>query len=102
MLIDDPAIFGLAWPLFGIAAAISTLLASRLFAAWERRKLWAVSQLVMAAGVLLPVIWSGMGAIIIAEIGRASCRESVCHYLSVSGVAVSLKKKKKQEYKNIY
>ncbi|AEC19386.1 hypothetical protein PT7_0846 [Pusillimonas sp. T7-7] len=68
MLIDDPAIFGLAWPLFGIAAAISTLLASRLFAAWERRKLWAVSQLVMAAGVLLPVIWSGMGAIIIAAV----------------------------------
>src|SRR3546814_11657306 len=47
---------------------ISTLLASRLFAAWERRKLWAVSQLVMAAGVLLPVIWSGMGAIIIAAV----------------------------------
>src|SRR5690606_31246154 len=68
MLIDDPAVFGLAWPLFGIAAAISTLLASRLFAAWERQKLWAVCQLVMAAGVLLPVIWPGMGAIIIAAV----------------------------------
>src|SRR3546814_12802961 len=29
------------------------------------------------------------------EIGRASCRERVCQYVSISGVAVSLKKKKK-------
>src|SRR3546814_17719071 len=28
------------------------------------------------------------------EIGRASCRESVCQYAEISGVAVSLKKKK--------
>src|SRR3546814_18128168 len=27
------------------------------------------------------------------QIGRASCRESVCQYVSISGVAVSLKKK---------
>src|SRR3546814_17853824 len=30
------------------------------------------------------------------EIGRASCRERVCQYVSISVVAVSLKKKKKQ------
>src|SRR3546814_17090336 len=29
------------------------------------------------------------------EIGRASCRERVCWYVSISVVAVSLKKKKK-------
>jgi len=68
MLVQDPAIFGLAWPLFGLAAAASTLLASRLFAAWPRRRFWAVCQLVMAAGVLLPVIWSGMAAILIAAL----------------------------------
>src|SRR3546814_15676028 len=28
------------------------------------------------------------------QIGRASCRERVCQYVSISGVAVSLKKKK--------
>src|SRR3546814_18961629 len=28
----------------------------------------------------------------IAEIGRASCRERVCQYVSISGVAVSLQK----------
>src|SRR3546814_15246797 len=31
----------------------------------------------------------------IAKIGRASCRERVCQYVSISVVAVTLKKKKK-------
>src|SRR3546814_13979384 len=31
------------------------------------------------------------------QIGRASCRERVCQYVSISGVAVSLKKKKKKK-----
>src|SRR3546814_17921720 len=34
----------------------------------------------------------------LAEIGRASCRERVCQYVSISVVAVSLKKKKKEIY----
>lgn len=68
MLVQDPAIFGLAWPLFGLAAAVSTVMASRLFASWPRRAFWAVCQLIMAAGVLLPVIWPGMAAIMIAAL----------------------------------
>src|SRR3546814_13685324 len=35
------------------------------------------------------------GAQIDYEIGRASCRERVCQYVMIWGVAVSLKKKKK-------
>src|SRR3546814_13375070 len=31
------------------------------------------------------------------EIGRASCRERVCQYVSISVVAVSLKKKKRDD-----
>src|SRR3546814_13637962 len=31
------------------------------------------------------------------EIGRASCRERVCPYVLISGVAVSLKKKQKEQ-----
>src|SRR3546814_11879124 len=34
------------------------------------------------------------------EIGRASCRERGCQYVSISGVVVSLKKKKKDHTKN--
>src|SRR3546814_20437621 len=32
---------------------------------------------------------------LVKQIGRASCRERVCQYVSISVVAVSLKKKKK-------
>src|SRR3546814_18206995 len=31
------------------------------------------------------------------EIGRASCRERVCQYVSISGVAVSLQKKNRRD-----
>src|SRR3546814_18562755 len=34
---------------------------------------------------------------IIKQIGRASCRERVCHYVSISWVAVSLKKNKQNK-----
>src|SRR3546814_11363068 len=34
-----------------------------------------------------------------SKIGRASCRERVCQYVSISVVAVSLKKKNKQQQK---
>jgi hypothetical protein len=29
-MIDKPAVFGLVWPVFGVAAAISTLVAARI------------------------------------------------------------------------
>ncbi|NYT77086.1 YbfB/YjiJ family MFS transporter [Alcaligenaceae bacterium] len=67
-LVSDPAIFGLAWPVFGIAAAVSTLLTSRLLQAFSRRKIWIVSQLIMAVGVLLPALWSSIAAIVIAAL----------------------------------
>src|SRR3546814_12245204 len=34
---------------------------------------------------------------VVFEIGRASCRERVCQYVSISGVVVSLKKKKEEK-----
>src|SRR3546814_18311969 len=39
--------------------------------------------------------------LLLAEIGRASCRERVCPYVSISVVAGSLKKKNKQVTTNI-
>ncbi|NGM88292.1 YbfB/YjiJ family MFS transporter [Parapusillimonas sp. SGNA-6] len=68
VLIEDPAVFGLAWPAFGIAAAASTFLCNPLVARSSRRKVWAGSQIVMAAGVLLPVLWLNITAIIIAAL----------------------------------
>ena len=49
--IADPALFGLVWPAFGIAAAVSTLGAGAARRRWGDRRVWIASHLVMAAGV---------------------------------------------------
>ena len=55
-VIADPALFGLAWPVFGLAAAASTLLAGLVLAPFSRRRVLAGSHLLMAVGCLLPVL----------------------------------------------
>ena len=53
-LVADPAVFGWTWPIFGAASAVSTWACGALLRRTSPRTLWAVSQLVMAVGVLLP------------------------------------------------
>lgn len=55
-VVDDPRVFGLAWPAFGAMAALSTLLVARLLQAPARLRTWAACQLLMGAGVLLPAL----------------------------------------------
>ncbi|HSV77807.1 MAG TPA: YbfB/YjiJ family MFS transporter [Ramlibacter sp.] len=65
-VVDDPRWFGLAWPVFGLTAAVSTVLAGWLFRRATRLQVWAASQLLMGAGVLLPGLWLD-GATIVAS-----------------------------------
>jgi MFS family permease len=53
--IGDPAVFGWVWPVFGIAAAVSTVFAMRLLPALSPRHLWAYGQGVLTLGVMAPV-----------------------------------------------
>lgn len=62
--VPDPQLFGLAWPVFGTAALISTLVAGPLSVRVGYRSLWVGGQLAMAAGVALPAVWPGLTAII--------------------------------------
>jgi len=55
-IVQSPMIFGWSWPVFGAAAFVSTILAARFQKRFSNRQLWAASQIVMAAGLLLPVI----------------------------------------------
>jgi predicted MFS family arabinose efflux permease len=64
--IADPAVFGWAWPIFGIAAAVSTVVAVHGTANGGNRRVWVVAQAVMAIGVALPAVWSGMVPIVLA------------------------------------
>ncbi|MXP65737.1 YbfB/YjiJ family MFS transporter [Roseomonas sp. M0104] len=54
-LVSDPLVFGLTWPLFGLAAALSVALAARWLSAWPRRRVWALAQGIMAFGTALPL-----------------------------------------------
>lgn len=66
--VQSPLIFGLSWPIFGLAAFISTPLAAKLRQQSTNRQVWAVSQLVMALGLLLPVVYPHILSIVAAAI----------------------------------
>jgi predicted MFS family arabinose efflux permease len=65
-IVPDPAVFGWAWPIFGSAAIISTLMAGWLSAHLPNRLIWALSHVVMAIGVAMPVLLPGMAGIVIS------------------------------------
>ncbi len=50
-------LFGWSWPVFGLAAALSTLMVSMLVRHAGNRRVWLVSHFIMAGGILLPVMW---------------------------------------------
>jgi predicted MFS family arabinose efflux permease len=58
-VVADPRLFGLAWPVFGLTAAVSTLAAGALTRHASRLQIWAVSHVLMGIGVLLPSLWLG-------------------------------------------
>ena len=66
--IPDPAAFGLAWPVFGAAAALSTVVMAVLAGRHGIRAIWIGSQLAMALGVAAPVFWPGMAGVVFAAL----------------------------------
>jgi MFS family permease len=54
--IDNPAVFGWVWPVFGAAAALSTLAAARFGHRLAPWRWWTAAQWLLAAGVLAPVV----------------------------------------------
>jgi predicted MFS family arabinose efflux permease len=67
-MIADPRLFGWAWPVFGAAAVASTLLAAQLSRVVGQRRLWIVGNLVMALGMLLPIVLPGLAGAAIAAL----------------------------------
>jgi predicted MFS family arabinose efflux permease len=56
----NPQVFGWAWPVFGAAAAASTLAAAGALRRLDARRLWIAAQLVMAVGVAAPLALGGL------------------------------------------
>ena len=67
-VVADPLLFGWAWPAFGAAAVASTLLAARAAPRVTHRGAWAISHLVMAAGVVVPLVLPGLAGILVAAL----------------------------------
>jgi len=67
-LVDDPRVFGLAWPVFGAAAAVSTVLVSMRLARANRLGVWAAAHVLMAIGVLLPAVWTSLISVTLAAL----------------------------------
>ncbi|MBV9532894.1 MAG: YbfB/YjiJ family MFS transporter [Bradyrhizobium sp.] len=66
--IDDPAMFGLIWPVFGTAATLSTIASGRLFRGLSPRQLWMRAKWVLAAGVLAPAFFVNVPTLLISAV----------------------------------
>lgn len=64
----DPQIFGLTWPIFGLAAAVSVALVSRWMSGWKRTHVWALAQGCMALGTLLPLFVNALWSIAVSAV----------------------------------
>ncbi len=67
-LSSDPQIFGLTWPIFGLAAAVSVAVVSRWMSGWTRARVWALAQGCMALGTLLPLFVNALWSIAVCAV----------------------------------
>jgi hypothetical protein len=67
-VIDDAAVFGAAWPVFGAAAALSTLYAGAALASVSRRRVLAGCHMLMALGCVLPVLHLSVATVLAAAL----------------------------------
>lgn len=65
-VLDDPAQIGLVWPVFGLAAAFSTLVVSSL--ASRPRRAWAAAHVVMAVGVAASSFGTGAAMLVVGAV----------------------------------
>ncbi len=63
VLAPDPLVFGLTWPLFGLAAALSVAAVAYFAPHGSRQRIWALAQGVMALGTALPLLVQSLPAI---------------------------------------
>ncbi|MFM9888867.1 MAG: YbfB/YjiJ family MFS transporter [Burkholderiales bacterium] len=66
--ISNPQFFGWAWPVFGAAAVVSTIFAAQLKQLLSHRAVWIWGHLVMALGVLIPLIVPGLSGIMMSAL----------------------------------
>lgn len=68
MVIDDPALFGWAWPIFGVTAALSTILTGTVLNKIPRLAVLSHAYLVLAIGTGLPAISPSIPALLVSAV----------------------------------
>ena len=66
--LGDAAAYAWAWPLFGTAAAASTVAVAPLVRRFGERSVWIGGQLVMAGGVAAPLALPGVAGIVVCAL----------------------------------
>ena len=61
--VADPRVFGLTWPVFGLAAALSVAAVAHWLSAWPRRRVWALAHAAMALGTALALVSQSLGSL---------------------------------------
>jgi predicted MFS family arabinose efflux permease len=85
--IDDPALFGLIWPVFGAAAALSTFASAFLGRDLAPRQLWMRAKWVLAAGVLAPAIWINVPTLLVSAV----CVGGTFMIITMAGIREALR-----------
>ncbi len=67
-IVADPAVFGWTWPVFGVAAATSTIAVAALTTRAAPRTVATISLLVMAAGVAAPIVYISIASLLFSAI----------------------------------
>jgi predicted MFS family arabinose efflux permease len=85
--IDSPAMFGMVWPVFGVAAALSTFAGARLGRALSPRQLWMRAKWVLALGVLAPALWINVPTLLISAV----CVGGTFMVITMAGIKEALR-----------
>ncbi len=67
-LVDDPAVFGWTWPVFGAAASVSTVVGGAALRGLSPRLSMALGHTIMAVGVALPAIDASLASMIVSAL----------------------------------
>jgi predicted MFS family arabinose efflux permease len=85
--IDNPAMFGLIWPVFGAAAALSTFASAWLGRTLAPRQLWTRAKWVLAVGVLAPAISINVPTLLISAV----CVGGTFMVITMAGIKEALR-----------
>jgi hypothetical protein len=85
--IDNPAMFGLIWPVFGAAAALSTFASGWLGRGLAPWQLWSRAKWVLAAGVLAPAVAVNVPTLLLSAV----CVGGTFVIITMSGLKEALR-----------